>query len=282
MFNGLNFIICLILIKMYFDEKEMRVHVLTLCTGYDFKIYERFVGSLYDTGFSGNVYLFITANDIDVVLKIKSIYPNVCPMICDPSLYDIHAQSSRYDIIRLFLQQNDIEYDYILLTDSRDVLFQRNIELYPLDADIYAFEEEEKIRNCKYNFNWIKMIEQKEQKSYSDLYDKTILCSGTILLSKKVAIEFLEIFCSRLEYSKNLVMDQGVYNTIIYRNIRNWNIKILSNKENLVNTVGYGYKCVKDNKIVNLDNEVSWIVHQYDRMSNEMKREISLKFDFEN
>ena len=126
------------------------------------------------------------------------------------------------------------------------------------------------------------MIEKKEQESYSDLYDKTILCSGTILLSNKVAIEFLEIFSSRLEYSKNLVMDQGVYNTIIYRNIGNWNIKILTNKNNLVNTVGYGYKCVKDNKIVNLDNEVSWIVHQYDRMSNEMKKDISLKYNFEN
>jgi len=126
------------------------------------------------------------------------------------------------------------------------------------------------------------LIEQKEQKSYSDLYDKTILCSGTILLSKKVAIEFLEILGSRLEYSKNLVMDQGVYNTMIYRNVRNWNIKILSNKDNLVNTIGYGLKCVKDNKIVNLDNEVSWIVHQYDRMPNEMKKEISLKYDFEN
>ena len=107
-------------------------------------------------------------------------------MICDPSLYDIHAQSSRYDIMRLFLINNDIEYDYVLLTDSRDVLFQRNIELYPFDSgvDIYAFEEEERIQNCKHNFNWIKLIEQKEQKSYSDLYDKTILCSGTILLSK--------------------------------------------------------------------------------------------------
>lgn len=253
-----------------------------MCTGYEYKIYERFVGSLYDTGFNGNVYLFITAKDIDVVLKLKSVYPNVCPMICDPSIYDIHAQSSRYDIMRLFLQQNDIEYDYVLLTDSRDVLFQRNIELYPLDADIYAFEEEEKIRNCKHNFNWIKLIEQKEQKSYADLYDKTILCSGTILLSKNVAIQFLEIFSSRLEYSKNLVMDQGVYNTMIYRNIGNWNIKILSNKDNLVNTIGYGFKKVKNYEIVNRKDEISWIVHQYDRMSSEMKKEISIKYDFEN
>jgi len=255
---------------------------LTLCTGYDYKIYDRFVGSLYDTGFIGNVYLFITAKDIDIVLKIKSIYPNVCPMICDPSLYDIHMYSSRFDMMKLFLINNDIEYDYVLLTDSRDVLFQRNIELYPFDSvvDIYAFEEEEIIRNCKHNFNWIKMIEQKEQKSYSDLYDKTILCAGTILLSKKVAIQFLDTLVSKLDYARNLNMDQGVYNTMIYRNVGNWNIKTLSNKDNLVNTIGYGLKCVKDNKIVNLDNEVSWIVHQYDRMTNEMKTEISLKYDF--
>jgi hypothetical protein len=159
---------------------------LTLCTGYEYKIYERFVGSLYDTGFIGNVYLFITAKDIDVVLKITKLYPNVCPIICDPSIYNIHMYSSRFDMMKLFLINNDIEYDYVLLTDSRDVLFQRNIELYPFDSgvDIYAFEEEERIQNCKHNFNWIKLIEQKEQKSYSDLYDKTILCSGTILLSK--------------------------------------------------------------------------------------------------
>ena len=68
---------------------------------------------------------------------------------------------------------------------------------------------------------------------------------------------------------------------MLYCNILNCNVKLLSNEDNLVNTVGNDtHKINKDNLIVNVNDELSWVVHQYDRFSTELKEKISVKYNF--
>ena len=55
----------------------------------------------------------------------------------------------------------------------------------------------------------------------------------------------------------------------------------MTNIDNLVNTTGYGFKKInEDNLIVNVHNEISYIVHQYDRFTQSDRKKISSKYNF--
>jgi hypothetical protein len=76
-------------------------------------------------------------------------------------------------------------------------------------------------------------------------------------------------------------LDQGIHNYMLHMNKIDVNIKLLSNKDNLVNTTCQDVKKLNDdNLIVNENGEVSYIVHQYDRFPVELKQKISVKYNF--
>jgi hypothetical protein len=259
----------------------MKIHVMTLCTGYSYPIFQRFVGSLYDTGFSGSCYIFCQERDLPILEKLRKEYPNVVAVPCDLSRFNTHMQSSRFKYMTEFLQE-DLDYDYLFICDSRDVLFQKNIEEFPLKGDLYAFEEEQIIGNCRFNSTWIRDVERVLGRQIPIQY-KTIICSGTLLVSKQKALHFLDSFSSLLlnpVCSRNCGVDQGVYNYFCHENPLDLDITFSSNTDNLVNTIGYGHKEVLGSKIVNAQQEVSYVVHQYDRMMQDQRKDISVKYDF--
>jgi len=64
-------------------------------------------------------------------------------------------------------------------------------------------------------------------------------------------------------------------------NILNLNIKLLSNNDNFVNTIGTDIKLLNNqNQIIIINNDVSYIVHQYDRMDHDKLIKLSKKYDF--
>jgi len=258
----------------------MKIHVMTLCTGYSYPIFQRFVGSLYDTGFSGSCYIFCQDSDLPVLTKLKEEYPNIIAVTCDLSRFTTHMQSSRFKYMAEYLEK-DLDYDYLFICDSRDVLFQRNIEEYPLKGDLYAFEEEQFIGKCRFNSQWIHDVERVIQRQIL-LQDKPIICSGTIIVSKKATVKYLNAM-SQIMLDPRWVKypaDQGPHNFLCYENPLKLDIVFSSNIDNLVNTVGYGHKEVIDDKIVNSKKEVSYAVHQYDRMSQEDRKSISVRYNF--
>jgi hypothetical protein len=77
---------------------------------------------------------------------------------------------------------------------------------------------------------------------------------------------------------RQIIIDQGIHNYFLYLKKLDVNIKLLSNEDNFVNTVGCGPKILDDDSnIVNIHNEVSYVVHQYDRFDEGMKHRISQK-----
>jgi len=260
----------------------MKINVMTLCTGYEYSIYHRFVGSLYDTGFSGLCYIFCQESDLPNIERLREVFPSLIGVPCDLSRFDVHMQSSRFTFIAEYLEKNQIDCDYLFICDSRDVLFQKNIEEYPLKGDLYAFEEEQIIRNCQFNSRWINDVERSIQ---MPLYirDKPIICSGTVFVSKSSALSYLNKMSEILlngPFIKYTGCDQGVHNYICHTNPLELDIQFSSNTDNLVNTIGYGHKEVSGNKIVNRLGDISYVAHQYDRMSLEQRKEISVKYDF--
>jgi hypothetical protein len=256
----------------------MKIHVMTLCTGYDYPIFQRFVGSLYDTGFSGSCYIFCQERDVPILDKLKEEYSKVVAVPCDLSRFNTHMQSSRFKFMAECL---DVDYDYLFICDSRDVLFQKNIEEFPLKGDLYAFEEEQIIGNCRFNSHWIHDVERVLGKTVP-IQHKTVICSGTVIVSKQAGQKYLNAMSDIMLDPRwvKYPADQGPHNYLCHENPLGLDITFSGNTDNLVNTVGYGHKEVLNHKIVNSKKEVSYVVHQYDRMTPEQKRDISVKYNF--
>ena len=73
----------------------------------------------------------------------------------------------------------------------------------------------------------------------------------------------------------------SLYSAFWIINLKPSRICFTSNSDNLVNTVGNDlHRVNEEGRIVNKHDEVSWVVHQYDRFSQELKQKISVKYDF--
>ena len=263
----------------------VKIDVITYCSGYDYKVFERFVGSLNDTGFSGKIHIIVNEFDKPVILRLKAKYKNIFP-VKDNLIKNTHINCHRFFCIDMLLSKLNLDCDYLLVCDSRDVLFQKNIEDYPYDkdVDIYGFLEGITFEKEQvYNARWIKMIEHLlNEQIYDKIKDNQVICCGTTIGKKDAIIKYVKMMCYYIKnYNIVINLDQGLHNYMLYLNKLECNIKLLSNADNLVNTLCNDLHKINDNKlIVNKNNELSWIVHQYDRFSKEMKAQISIKYDF--
>jgi hypothetical protein len=268
---------------------------MTYCSGYNYEIYNRFTGSLFDTGYSGILIFFIQKSDINKILKLQENYlgKNIQYQICEPKF---HVQSYRYVLYNDYLKNNNIEYDYVLICDSRDVLFQKNIENFDYDKniDLYFFREDLIIKNCPdWNSMWLQEIDKflKREKVYESLKDKYVICSGTTLGTLKgikiylnTFVRYLNLF-PEMHILKMRPSDQGLHIYLYYFNkFKNINIALMTNENNLINTIGTCYrnfvKEIKNNLIINSNDDIAYVVHQYDRMPIELKKMFSGKYDF--
>lgn len=271
------------------------IDILTYCTQYPYEIYERFIGSLNDTGFSGKIWIIIrTHEDKNHLDKLSEKYSNIRPII-DKSIPTIHINAHRFNVYKELMEKAFFDSEYLLICDSRDVLFQKNFEEYEYDpnVDIYGFLEFKTINNeTKFNKPWIQQIEYLVKEDIlKQIGHNQIICCGTTMGKFEALKLYVNYMCDMFnKYRIKHNLDQGIHNYILYMNKLNVNVKLLSNKDNLVNTTNFdlvtetshdGVKRINDdNLIVNENNEVSYIVHQYDRFPIESKKKLSHKYNF--
>lgn len=263
----------------------VNIDVITYCSGYPFAVFDRFAGSLNDTGFKGKIHIIVNDFDIPIIKQLRKKHKNVFP-IKDTLPKKTHINCHRFFCIRTLLWQVKLECDYILLCDARDVLFQKNIEEYPYDpaTDIYGCLEGITIEKEQvYNARWIRQIETLIQEPFYDkICANPVICCGTTIGKREHIKVYVDQMCDTItKYNIVSNLDQGLHNYMLYLNTLNANICFTSNSDNLVNTVGNDLHRVNDDGlIINKHDEVSWVVHQYDRFSQELKRKISVKYDF--
>jgi hypothetical protein len=263
----------------------MKIDVITYCSGYSFEVFDRFVGSLNDTGFSGNIHIIINSDDKPIIKLLKKKYTNVFPIL-DNLKKETHINCHRFFCIKQLLSKIKMNCEYILICDSRDVLFQKNIETYNYDpnVDIYGFLEGIKFyQELTFNTPWIKMLEELlNEKIYDKISQSNVICCGTTIGKRNIIVKYVDYMCNIIsKYSIRRNLDQGIHNYMLYLNKLNVNVKLLSNADNLVNTVGNDtHKLDENYNIVNADNNISYVVHQYDRFSLDYKKLISKKYDY--
>ena len=265
-------------------ENKTKIDIITYISGYPYEVFDRFIGSLNDTGFSGKIYLIINTQDKPVIKLLRNKYSNIYPVV-DNIPKKIHLNCHRFFCIKQLLKQK-FDSDYFLLCDSRDVLFQKNIEEfnYHPNIDIYGFQEGITIAQEKvFNTPWIKILEQiVKEPIYDFIADNKIICCGTTIGKHDAIQKYVNTMCDIIERNNiGMNLDQGIHNYLLYLNKLNLNIKILSNEDNLVNTIGNDIHNIDENgSILNCNNEISYIVHQYDRCSKDNRQKLSKKYNF--
>ncbi len=179
----------------------------------------------------------------------------------------------RFFLTRSFLATRANEYSAVLLTDSRDVIFQRN-PLEDFEGGLLAGLEntaiEDQLRNCE----WLEQIYSKSPETLSDLWPRKVICSGVTLGGVTQILAYLDLMCAEfIEQLPQVVyteyLDQAVHNKLLYGACHGLDLQLTDNFQgSIVNLATSdlsefdadwsGGLRLKNGRMVS-------IVHQYDR-----------------
>ena len=252
------------LLKKSINNMKKHITIITYCTGYSYEVYERFTGTLYDTGFKGDLILIIKEEDKSKIDKLMETYKNVSYYL-DKVDNNMQAREKRYFIFQEMFKSLELQTDYILLCDTDDIYFQKNIELFPIDPsiDIFFFEEDVNISNGV-------SIKNSQE-------NKKAISSGAIFGKKNGIETYVDKMC-RLMTTQ---IDKIMQNYLIYcEGIPDITVDFLKNSDNLVNNLqGASFRFINgSNHIINSEKEPSYIVQKWGTLPEYMTSRISARY----
>jgi len=217
----------------------MKTLILTTCVGYPEVVRAKFLKSLDDTGYEGSLYILDNLPEADFETFM---------------LQRVKAYSS-------FLDTTHIEYDTVIVTDLRDVLFQRDPStIAHSDLDFFLEDESMSLRSCPHNSQ--KIIEGFGQECLDNIGENFISCAGVVIGSLSAMRNY---YRQMLNYQEiNNANDQAIHNFLLYSDIVA--ARTVKNEEGDVYTLHYSTGItVFKHKIYNKHGKIPAIVHQYDR-----------------
>jgi len=264
---------------------------LTSQGGFGRQIYRNFAGSLDATGFKGDVVFLTTLREI-AASKLSTLQDEIDCLKFSPipgpgDNRDINCYRYRhyYD----YLRSRSGDYDYVMLSDSRDVIFQRDISKYPFhpETDLFLAEEEKLIGECGINSGWI--FDLYGENWRQALKNKTVLCSGTTIGRPPAMLQYLEIMLEHIERVDEEFherfgylggIDQGIHNYLYHANkLTGLSVKTMHNQDNLFYTIGHVAHDDRDrvfldeqSKFINQDGKLCYCIHQFDRLDEHIRR----------
>jgi hypothetical protein len=179
----------------------------------------------------------------------------------------IHPQSGRFLVYQDFLRTNAL-YRCVLLSDSRDVVFQDNPFPHVNPNVLNVFEQDRSMLYGGDNLDtkWFASVIGNDL--LNRVKGKQTICSGTIMGSPAVLLKYLTFMEKEILTHKFKPLDQAIHNKVVYLD---WPQELLashSNQSGVIFTVAEtsdsDYK-IEDNKVV-INNKVVPVLHQYDRV----------------
>ena len=176
----------------------------------------------------------------------------------------------RFPLYYIYLAQHAGEYANVLISDVRDVIFQRDPFDFDLGDEVCVFLEDDRdrIRDCRYNTNWLKL--GFGDGAVEEVGDNLVSCSGVTLGSYRAMMHYLEVMNEHLLRLKSHPngMDQGVHNYVLYKQ-RLKGVRVFSNGQAPVLTMGkttdLPTRFDEQGRVLNDDGTVPGVLHQYDR-----------------
>jgi len=176
-------------------------------------------------------------------------------------------QALRFGLYLDYIRLRCSDADLVLLSDIRDVLFQRD----PFDGvrpglHLYLEPERVIIGSDPFNSRWIRNLYGR--RTVAALADKIVSCSGTVLGSARDIKRYLSAMSHEIgRHSRPMGShDQGVHNYLLYTGQLE-PAEIHQNGISDVLTMGLerNIRTDTDGTVLNNDGSIPGIVHQYDR-----------------
>lgn len=278
-------------------------YILTYLCGYEQHVFDRFIGSLFDTDFKDKLVIFSKEESTNKIEIWRGKYPeNIIHVVCEPEYHPVTYRYKAY--LDFLLKLNENTTGLIFLTDSKDVLFQKDIFSFDFDLvknyntdpikDLYFFEEDGFISECRVNAGWLKQLfhelgynKDEINNELKRFFYKKIVYAGNTLGSYKGLLTYLHILnnnINNIDSAKKQDVygpDQALHNVIrhtsildnfiIENNLSPISIQNLDNNDGLVNNLGWGIArgtsfLSEDGYIQNKYGETSFCFHLYDRI----------------
>lgn len=269
-------------------EKDLIIGAFNNYTDYD--VLKPWVQSIKNTGFTGDTVLFAIGTTPELVKKLSEEGVLVIPIPKNDSMM-IHMQ--RFIHIYNFLKQNEGVYRYVVSTDVRDVIFQKNPFDYlehRVDAmyttGIVSSSEAIKIKDEEWNRENIR-------KNFGDYFYNEVceneVCNVGVLAGRSELIKELCFYLYQFSLNRaDWVCDQAAYNMLLGTKL--WGSKAyvsrlkdawavnahVTNKPDLVEKLKpylleEAPTMSENGQIVNSEGNPFYIVHQYDRVPEWME-----------
>jgi len=247
--------------------------VMGCASGYQVDSIRPFIESLFDLGqFRGEAVMFVAAEDKPLAAHLEAVGVKVFSLGVQREYPVRFPKRARYFAYFKYLHdaiQSWRSYRSILLTDVRDVIFQRPLfETPSTELELHYELRSVRIGTCQRNSHWIS--QQFGKQALASLADRPISCCGTVsgrtcgILNYLAEMQIILLTLLPMQMSDG---DQGVHNYILHSGLLP-QARVLENFERVatlhhvpseqlhVDAAGY---------VVNPDGSISEIVHKYDR-----------------
>lgn len=181
----------------------------------------------------------------------------------------------RYFMYYHYLAARRGEYSNVMLTDVRDVLFQRDPFEFEFGDEICCFLEDKRktIGSCRVNSKWIRGLFGPSV--LREMADKRISCSGITIGGSERIVNYLEIMVKYLvrpglsrQHYGGFGSDQGVHNYVVHHGLVP-NLRLFPNESGPVLTMHHmreeDIRFSEDGFLVNREGSIVRVIHQYDR-----------------
>ncbi len=172
----------------------------------------------------------------------------------------------RHFLYKSFLEAHRTQYDNVLLTDARDVVFQLDPFAVPRDTDVWFAAEDELIGNCGFNRYW--MVNVYGLEVANELGGEVIACAGTTIGTLDGVLRYLDLM--RIEadahpYGVGTFGDQASHNYILYKVKRDY--IALDRNDRVVQTLNHTSRArlTSCNGEILIDGVAAPLIHQWDR-----------------
>lgn len=250
--------------------------VIGAIVSHDLNEIRPFVETLRQSAFNGDIVLFVSRL---APATIDFLRRNHCIMLdypFDETHKTISVNSFRFLLFRQFLECNKDVYEYVMLTDARDVIFQKDPFDFDIDDRLCVFLEDpsKRIGTCPFNASWI--LKKYGRSELNRLGDCEISCSGVTLGGISQILSYLSALYDHLLPPVAFVGDdQGGHNFLVYHNLIG-PVRAMRNMQGPVLTMGYMpfHRIRWDSRghILDGDGGIINILHQYDRHPEFYKR----------
>ena len=263
--------------------------IIGVCSNFKYDDVKPWVRSAKDCGFEGDIVLIT----IDMPEEDnKRIEEDGIPVIRAKKQGNMMIHMERFFHIHNYLD-NHPDYNWVISTDVRDVIFQKNpsewLELMP--CEIVSSGEAIRIKDEHWNRGNI--INNFGEYFYEEIKDQIVQCVG-VLAGRATYMKDLAFYIYQMSLNRpDWVADQAAYNMIIHHTpwtqltlhtdlSQAWaiNAHVTNYEPDMAKFGPYlleGRPYVDNGQIVNENGEPFYIVHQYDRV-REWKKIVEEKY----